>query len=113
MKDGAMMLWKVAVAGGTVALTPWTAAGMAIGPQVAQPQPTAIVTLGVGAKVHGGVHSTGAAVRWGHGIGPSWRRWRSLASLLCTQGTVGLVRQTYKRFGFTETLALGRDGLGE
>ena len=25
---------------------------------------------GVGTKVHGGVHGTGAAVRWGHGIGP-------------------------------------------
>src|SRR5205823_12736887 len=46
-----------------------------------------------------------------HEIGPSRRRWSRLASLLCTQYTVRLVRQALKRFGLVGALALGRDGL--
>jgi hypothetical protein len=42
MEDRAVRLSKVAVAPEAVQLPPGTATGMAIGPQVVQPQPTAI-----------------------------------------------------------------------
>ena len=85
---------------------------MAIGAQVVQPQPAAIVARSVGTKVHRGVHGTGAPVCWRHGIRPLQGRWRSLAGLSLTQGTVRLVRQTRERLGLSSTLALGRDGRG-
>src|SRR2546428_8695580 len=75
MKHRAVMLGKIAVARGTVKLSPGAATGMTIGPQVVQPQPAAIVTSGMGTKVHRGVHGTGTSVRWGHGIGRHKERW--------------------------------------
>lgn len=63
MKDGAVMFGEIALARGAVQLPPGAAIGMAIGPQIVHPQPAAIVTLGVGTKVHRGVHGTGAAGR--------------------------------------------------
>src|SRR5262249_29144385 len=105
-----MMLGKIAVARGAVKLTPGAATGMAIGPQVVQSQPAAIITSGVGTKVPGGVHRPGTAVCERHGIGPSRRRWRSLAGLVFTQHTVRLVRQALERCGLGRTLALGLEG---
>ena len=93
MKNRAMMLGKIALARGAVKLPPGAATGMAIGPQVVQSQPAAIITSGVGPKGPGGVHRPGTAVRERHGIGPSRRRWRSLAGLVFTQHTGRLVRQ--------------------
>src|SRR5262245_48079796 len=110
MKNRAMMLGKIAVARGAVKLTPGAATGMAIGPQVVQPQPAAIITSGVGTKVPGGVHRPGTAVRERHGIGPSRRRWRRLAGLVFTQHTVRLVRQALECCGLGRTLALGLEG---
>jgi hypothetical protein len=110
MKNRAMMLGKIAVARGAVKLTLGAATGMAIGPQVVQSQPAAIITSGVGTKVPGGVHRPGTAVRERHGIGPSRRRWRSLAGLVFTQHTVRLVRQALERCGLGRTLALGLEG---
>src|SRR5262245_34842874 len=105
-----MMFGKGAIARGAVQLPPGAAAGMAIGPQIVQPRPAAIGTIGVGTKVHRGVHGTRAAVRWRHGGGP-WRgRWRRLARLALTQGTGRLVRQTLERFGLGRMRALGLDG---
>src|SRR5215831_10644408 len=108
MKNCAVMLRKIPVTAEAVQLPPGAAIRMAIGAQIAPPPPAAIVTIGVGTKVHRGVHGPGASVRWRHGIGP-WRgRWRRLASLSLTQGTVRLVRQTRERFGLgRRTLALG------
>jgi hypothetical protein len=85
---------------------------MTIGPQVVQSPPAAIVTLGVGTKVHRRIYCPGAAVRSGHGIGPSRRRWRSLAGRLVTPRTVRLVRQPLACFGLGRMLALGLDGRG-
>jgi hypothetical protein len=51
MEERAMMRGEIAVAGGTVELTPGAAAGMTIGAQIAQPEPTAIATASMGAKV--------------------------------------------------------------
>ena len=107
MKDRAVMLWEIPVAAEAVELPPRAATGMAIGPQIPQPSPTAIGTIGGGTKVHRGVHGTGAAVRWGHGSGPSRRRWRARSGRLLTQGTMGLVRAARERFGLGGTRALG------
>jgi hypothetical protein len=87
---------------------------MAIRPQVIQPQPPAIGTIGVGTKVHRGVHRPGAAVRGGHRIGPSRRRWSRFAGLLVTQRAVRLVRQARKwaRLGGAFALGLRWHGWG-
>ena len=53
-EGGAECEWAIPVAAEAVQLPPEAATGMAVGSQVVQPQPTAIVTLGVGTKVHGG-----------------------------------------------------------
>src|SRR5262245_1099626 len=80
---------------------------MAIGPQIVQPLPAAIITRGVGTKVPRGVYDTGASVRWRHGIRPLRRRWSVFSGLLLTQRTVGLVRQAGKWFGLAGAFALG------
>jgi hypothetical protein len=51
-----------------VKLSPGAATGMAIGPQIVQPEPAAIVTSDMGAKVLRGVHRTGTAVCERHGL---------------------------------------------
>src|SRR5215510_14982901 len=112
MKNRALMFGKVAIARGTVKLPPGAAMGMAIGPQIVQPQPAAIVTMAMGTKMHRRIHRPGAAVRKRHGIGPSRRRWRSRPDLLFTQRTVRLVRQALERFGLGGALSLGLDGGG-
>jgi hypothetical protein len=105
VKHRAVMLQKKAVTRGAVELTPGAATGMAIGPQVVQSWPAAIRTIAVGTKVHRGVRSTGASVRWGYGLRPLRRRWSPFPDLLLTQCTVGLVRQARKRFGLGGTCA--------
>src|SRR5262245_49128325 len=108
MKDRPMGFQKVPLTPKAVQLPPRAATGMTIGPQIVQPQPTAIGTSGVGTKMHRGVHRSGAAVRARHGLGPDRRRWMGFPGLLVTQHTVRLVRQPLKRFGLVSTLALGR-----
>src|SRR5262249_812307 len=103
---------KVPLTRGTVELPPGATAGMTVGPQIVQPQPTAIVTIGVGTKMHRGVHGTRPSVRWGYGIRPSRRGWSPCPDLLLTQGTVGLARQARERFGLGGRLTLRPDGLG-
>src|SRR4029453_11054954 len=83
---------------------------MSIGPQVVQPQPTAIVTMEMRTKVHGGIDSTGAAMGERHGIGPGRRSGGIFRGLLVPQGTVGFVRQTRERFGLTGAFALRLEG---
>src|SRR5262249_61421211 len=112
VEDRAVGLQKVALASSTVELTPRAAAGMAIGPQIVQPQPAAIVTMAVGTKMLRRSHRPGAAVRERHRIRPARRRWRSLPDLLCTQRTVRLVRQALERCGLGGALALGLEGRG-
>src|SRR5262245_19238336 len=102
-----MMFGKIAVARGALKLPPGAATGMAIGAQVVQPQPAAIVTLGVGTKVHGRIHGPRAAVRGGHRIGLDRRRWIGLPGILFTPRTVRRVRQALERFGLGRTLARG------
>jgi len=64
----AITLRKKAVAAEAVKLLPGAAAGMAVGPQIDQPESAAIVTSDVGAKVLRGVHRTGTAVCGRHGL---------------------------------------------
>src|SRR5207253_1508649 len=70
-----MMLENIAVACGAVKLTPGAATGMAIGPQVVQPRPAAVVTAQMGTEVHGRIHRPGAMICGWHGIGPARRPW--------------------------------------
>src|SRR5215471_16567438 len=65
MAQGAVMLWKVTFPGRTVELPPRATAGMAVGAQVAQPHPAAIVTVRMRAKMPGGIHLTRTLVRRG------------------------------------------------
>ena len=74
-KEGAMMLWKGAVAGGAVALTPWTTARMPVGTEIPQPYPAAIVTGGLGAEMPGGIDLTRPPVGRGHRIRSHRWRW--------------------------------------
>src|SRR5262245_58774169 len=110
MKDRAMMLGKVALARGAMELSPETATGMAVGTEVAQPEPAAIATARMGIEMLGGINRARASVRGGHRIGPDRRRWLGLPGLLCTHRTVRLVRQALERFGLGGTLGL--DGWG-
>ena len=108
MQERAMMLGQVPFARGAVALSPRTAIGMTIRPQVLQPLPGAIGTSSVGTKGHRGVHRPGAAARGGHRIGPSRRRWSRFAGLLVvTQRTGRLVRQARQQMRLRGAFALG------
>src|SRR5262249_59517610 len=69
MEQGAVMLWKVAFAGRTVELTPRTTAGMAVGAQVAQPQPATGVTARVRTEAPRSVDCRRAEEGRGHGRG--------------------------------------------
>ncbi len=64
-----MRLQEIALASGAVELTPGTTIGMAIGPQVARPQPATIAAVTVGTKVHRGVDDPGTPVGRVHGVG--------------------------------------------
>src|SRR6516164_8426994 len=107
MDQSAVMLWKVTFTSSTVELPPRAPAGMAVGAQVAQPHPAAVVTARMRTKVPRGVHRAGAAVRGGQRIGPSRRRWSRVASLVVTQRTGRLVRQARKRLRLGGAFALG------
>lgn len=56
MQEGAMMLRKIAFARGAMELSPGTATGMAVGTEVAQPEPAAIATARMGAEMLGGIY---------------------------------------------------------
>src|SRR5262249_8800370 len=61
-KNRAVGLKKSPLAWRAVELAPGTATGMAIGAQVAQPQPATIATAGMGTEVPRGVYRAGAPV---------------------------------------------------
>jgi hypothetical protein len=98
-QNRAVMFGKITEAAEALKLPPGSPIGMTIGPQVVQPQPATIVTIGVGTKVHRGVHGTRTSVRWRHGIGRHRTRWCEMRGTSFTQGTMGLFRQALKRFG--------------
>src|SRR5207248_10946216 len=98
MKDRPMMLRKVAFARVEVELSPGTATGMAVGTEVAQPEPAAIAAIAVGTKMPRRIHRPGAAVRERQGIGPDRRRCMGLLGCLLTQVTVRIVCQALECF---------------
>src|SRR5215475_15586797 len=99
MEQGAMMLWKVALTSRAAELTPRPTVGMAVGAQVAQPHPAAVVTARMRTKVPRGVDGSGASVGRGHWSGSYRRRWRGRRRFLVTQSTERLARQAAKRLG--------------
>src|SRR5215510_13889147 len=111
MEQGPVGLQKVAIAAGTVQLTPGTTAGMAIRAEVPSPQPSTIITAGIGTEVHRGVDLTWAALGHDDRGGWHWRGWLGMRRLMLTQNTRGLVRQTSKRCGLLGALTPRLDGL--
>src|SRR5262245_66368793 len=105
-----MMLGKVAVAGGTVELTPRAPVGMAVGAEVVQSYPAAIVTARMGAEVPGGIDLTRPPVGRGHRSRSHRWRWRGMRGLVCTQRTRGLLGQAYKRYGLLGAFTPRLDG---
>src|SRR5262249_60641359 len=97
MEQGAMMLWKVALIGRTVELTPRATVGMAVGAQVAQPHPAAVVTARMRAKVPRGVDGPGPSVGRGDWRGAYRRRWRGRRRLRVTRRSRRLGRQGARR----------------
>src|SRR5262249_49246213 len=74
------------------------------------PQPAAIATAPMGAKVLRGVHGARPAVRRGHWLGWCWRRHVGMASLMLTQGALRPLGQAGKRFGVLGARASRRLG---
>jgi hypothetical protein len=85
--------------------TPGTTAGMPVGAQVAQTQPTPVVTAWRRTKVLRRVDYTGAPVEREYRSGGHCRRGFGLYRVSLTQGTVGLLRQAREGFGRIGTLA--------
>ena len=80
---------------------------MAIGAEIAPPQPAAIATARMGTEMLRGVHAAGPAGRRGHRL--RWRRRRlgGLCGFLLTPGALRSLGQASKRFGFLGALASG------
>jgi hypothetical protein len=95
MKDRAMMLGNIALARGTLELSPGAAVRIAIVAQIVQLQPASIPTVRMGTKVPRRVDLTRASVGWRHGAGRQRRWWMGRRGLLCIQDTVRLVGQPY------------------
>ena len=105
-----MRLQEIAFASGAVELTPGTTIGMAIGPQVARPQPAAISAVAVGTKVHRGVDDPGTPVGRVHGGVWQRRRWLGRRGFLVTQGTMGFLGRPCKRLRLFGALTPWCDG---
>jgi hypothetical protein len=118
MKNRAVVLRQIAVARGALAWPPGAATGMAGGPQVVQPPPTARVIIGGGTKMPRGVHRPGAAVRGGQGLGRHQRRGGGMHGLSLTQSTGRPVREApqtvwarWSVCAWAELIWVGRVGL--
>jgi len=110
VKERAEGLQKVTLTGATVKLPPRATTRMAVGAQVTEPQPTAIVTARMGAKVLRGVDGTWASVGRRHRLGPL-RRWCvRMDSVAFARGTMGSLREPLEGFGVIGAFAfeLGR-----
>src|SRR5712692_9323951 len=99
MQWRAMGLLEVAATAGAMQLAPGAAAGMTIGRDIAQAEPAAIRTVGIGTEMSGGVDLAPASARrdeaWGRGTrGLTGRRNR-----LCTGVAVGLTDKTWEGCG--------------
>src|SRR2546423_6574334 len=100
MKKRAVRLHEVSVTRVTIQLSPRATAGMAVGAEVAQPQPASIVTARMRTEGHHGVDGLWASVGRRHRIG-SPRRWHlSMGGVVFTRGAMRSLRKTLEGFGF-------------
>ena len=70
---------------------------MAVGPEVAQPEPAPIATASLGTEVLGGIYRAGTSVRWRYRVGAHGRGDLRRRDVLLTQGTVWFLGQAGKR----------------
>src|SRR5262249_47948665 len=110
MADRPVVFGAIPLARGALQLAPGAAMGMAIGAQIAPPQPAAIATAPMGAEVLRGLHGARPAVRRGPRL--RWRRrWLGgLGGFALTPGARRSLGQASKRFRFLRALASGGRG---
>src|SRR5712691_575640 len=97
---------KVSLTRATIQLAPRAAAGMAIRAEVAEPEPAAIVTAGMGAEVPRGVDGTRASLGRRHGVGSSWRLRLGMVDIVFAQSAMRSLGETHKGLGLVGPLAL-------
>jgi hypothetical protein len=112
MKNRPLMRRHIPLAPAAVQLPPGATTGMAMRPQIVEPQPAAIVTGPLGANVHGGLHGTGTAMRERHGSGPYRRGQCGRRRRGPPQGAGWRVGEACKRCGRAGALAARRVGPG-
>src|SRR5262245_24239190 len=111
MKQRALRLQKIPLTPEALKLTPWTAAGMTVGAEVAQPEPAAIRTAVMGAKVPRRVDAPRPSVRRCHRLRPQRRRRHDDLGFGGAAGARRLLGQARKRCWLSGTVALGLAGL--
>src|SRR5881628_3301776 len=113
MKRCAMGLQHIPLTLAAIQLSPRATVGMTIRTEIAEPHPTPIRTVRIGAELLRGVHvarasPTGGDRRWRRG---RWRR-RGFLRRLLTGGTAGLAGEARKQLGGAGTLARRRQRFG-
>src|SRR5919205_3754162 len=98
MQKRAVRLEKIARTRGAVELPPGATVRMAIGAEVAQPQPALIVTARMRAEMPGGVDDTRAAGGRRHGDRASWGLRLGMVGLVCAQSAIRSLGEPRKGF---------------
>src|SRR6266850_4831936 len=113
MKRCAMGLQHIPLTLAAIQLSPRATVGMTIRTEIAEPHPTPIRTVRIGAELLRGVHVARASPTGGD---RRWRRWRwrrrGFLRRLLTGGTAGLAGEARKRLGVAGALARRRQRLG-
>jgi hypothetical protein len=99
MQERAVVLREIPRARGAVEWAPGATTGMAMGAELPPPQPAALATAPMGAKVLRGVHGARPALRRGPRLGWGWRRHGGRGGLRLTQGALRPLSQAGKRCG--------------
>src|SRR5881409_1128851 len=106
MKRCAMGLQHLPLTLAAIQLSPRATVGMTIRTEIAEPHPTPIRPVRIGAELLRGVHVARASPTGGN---RRWRRWRwrrrGFLRRLLTGGTAGLAGEARKRLGVAGTLA--------
>src|SRR2546427_2052553 len=101
----AVGLLEVAAAAGTMQLSPGATAGMTVGTNIAQPEPAAIATVGIGTEMARGVHLAAASARGDDGRGWGAGGLRARRGGVLTRVAMGLVGEARKGLRGTGVLA--------
>src|SRR5262247_3260922 len=113
MKRCTMGLQPIPLTLAAIQLSPRATVGMTIRTEIAEPHPTPIRTVRIGAELLRGVHLARASPTGGD---RRWRRWRwrcrGFLRRLLTSGTAGLAGEARKRLGSAGTLARRRQRFG-